>query len=79
MSRSLLLVVLLVAAGGFGGIALAPTIDQTSVSLYAGICIADWRHLIVAGEGHHWGDITGFRAVGPWSHGHRYCAGSRPS
>ena len=69
------LVCAILLAGGFGGEALQATIDQTSVSLYGGICIADWRGLLVRGEPGHWGGIVGLRSLGPWSQGRRYCAG----
>jgi hypothetical protein len=56
------LAAILLAAGAFGGQAMQVTIDQTSVSLYAGICISDWRRLIIKGEPGHWGGIVGFRS-----------------
>lgn len=71
----MLLLVVFVACIGMGGESLKATIDQTSVSLYAGICITDWRRLLVVGEPGHWGGVNGLSSVGPWSHGKRWCDG----
>jgi len=76
--RIVTLVAVLISLSAFGGQAMQVTIDQTSVSLYAGICVSNWRALIVAGEHGHWGGIIGFRSVGPWSDARRYCLGARP-
>lgn len=71
--------VVFVVGTGMGGEALTVTIDQTSVSLYAGICISDWRRLLIVGEPGHWGGIIGLSSVGPWSHAKRWCDGGHPS
>ena len=75
MLRAIALLVVFVASTGMGGEALSVTIDQTSVSLYAGICITDWKRLLIVGEPGHWGGVIGLRSVGPWSHEKRWCDG----